>query len=60
MCEIREPNFSRECAGVQPHEVRSYAGTVEELARHAEELSVTVLVARPMMADLVLGAQEQR
>ncbi len=50
MCGIRELGFGDDCAGVRLHEVRTCAGKVEEIA----------MVAVPTVADLVLGAQEQR
>jgi hypothetical protein len=57
---MRGLSFSDDCAGVQPHEVGTCAGEVKEIERYTKELIVTVLVARPTVADLVLGAQEQR
>gem|GEM_PF-1132389 len=60
VCGIRELCFSDDCAGVRPHEMRSCAGELEESERYTGKLMVTVLVARPLMADLVLGVQDQR
>jgi hypothetical protein len=56
MCRIRERDFGDDRAGVRPHEVRSYAGTVNELESYTKELIVTVLVALPTVVDRVLGA----
>lgn len=60
MCGIGELSFNDHCAGVRLHEGGSCAGKVEGIESYTDELMVTVLVAWPSMAALVIGAQEQR
>ena len=60
MCRARIRGFGNDCADVRLHEVRSYAGVVAEIERYTVELIMTAPLALPPMADLLLGAQEQR